>query len=130
MEEIADLTPILGASSYERLEKEGFLQWPVPAHDRPGTPYRHKGRFSRGLGRFHAIEFQEALELADEEVPLILTTGRLMFHWHTGTMTRRSEKLNQGVPEAYGEIHLDDAARIGLDGAKRVRVSSRREKSN
>ena len=134
MDEIAQLTPIYGGVSYERLEKEGFLQWPVPAADHPGTPYLHKDKFSRGLGHFHAIHFQEAAELPDEEYPFILTTGRLMFHWHTGTMTRRSEKLHQEVPEAYVEMHPDDAARIRLDGAKRcpehvegrVRVASRR----
>jgi predicted molibdopterin-dependent oxidoreductase YjgC len=64
--------------------------------------------------------------LPDDEYPFLLTTGRLMFHWHTGTMTRRSEKLHQEVPEAYVEIHPDDAARIGLNGAGRVRISSRR----
>ncbi len=126
MEEIAQLTPIYGGVSYERLEKEGFLQWPVPSADHPGTPYLHKGKFSRGLGHFYAIHFQEAAELPDEEYPFILTTGRLMFHWHTGTMTRRSEKLHQEVPEAYVEMHPDDAAGIGLNGAKRVRVASRR----
>ena len=126
MDEIAPLTPIYGGVSYERLEKLGFLQWPVPAPDHPGTPYLHKGKFSRGLGRFHAIHFQEAAELPDEEYPFILTTGRLMFHWHTGTMTRRSEKLEQEVPEAYVEMHPDDAEHIGLDNARRVKVSSRR----
>jgi len=126
MSEIATVTPIYGGVSYDRLEREGFLQWPVPAADHPGTPYLHKGKFSRGLGRFHAIEFKEAAELPNEEYPFILTTGRLMFHWHTGTMTRRSEKLEQEVPQAYVEMHPDDTARIGLDGAKRVRVSSRR----
>jgi len=126
MSEIASLTPIYGGVSYERLEKEGFLQWPVPTPDHPGTPYLHKGKFTRGLGRFHAIHFQEAAELPDEEYPFILTTGRLMFQWHTGTMTRRSEKLEQEVPEAYVEMHPDDTERIGLNGAKRVRVASRR----
>ena len=86
----------------------------MPAPDHPGTPYLHKGKFSLGLGHFHAIHFQEAAELPDEEYPFTLTTGRLMFHWHTGTMTRRSEKLEQEVPEAYMEIHPDDAAHIGL----------------
>jgi len=140
MEEVAQVTPIYGGVSYERLEKKGFLQWPVPTLDHPGTPYLHKGKFSRGLGHFHAIHFREAAELPDEEYPLILTTGRLMFHWHTGTMTRRSEKLEQEVPEAYVEMHPDDAARI-FDAGRigllpprargglregRVRVASRR----
>jgi formate dehydrogenase alpha subunit len=126
MDESASLTPIYGGVSYERLEELGFLQWPVPTADHPGTPYLHKGKFSRGLGHFHALEFKEAAELPDEEYSFILTTGRLMFHWHTGTMTRRSEKLHQEVPEAYVEMHPEDTARIGLDGTKRVRVASRR----
>ena len=134
MDEIARVTPIYGGVSYERLEQAGFLQWPVPTPDHPGTPYLHKGKFSRGLGHFHAIEFKEAAELPDEAYPFILTTGRLMFHWHTGTMTRRSEKLEQEVPEAYVEMHPDDAAHIGLlppcerGGARggRVLVASRR----
>ncbi len=126
MAEIAQVTPIYGGVSYERLDREGSLQWPVPTADSPGTPFLHKGKFSRGLGKFHAIPFQEAAELPDDEYPFILTTGRLMFHWHTGTMTRRSKKLEQEVPEAYVELHPDDAASIGLNGAKRVRVASRR----
>jgi formate dehydrogenase alpha subunit len=126
MDEIAKLTPIYGGVNYERLQEKGFLQWPVPSIDHPGTAYLHKGKFSRGLGHFHAINFQEAAELPDEEYPFLLTTGRLMFHWHTGTMTRRSKKLHQEVPEAYVEIHPDDAARIGLNGTRRVRVASRR----
>jgi predicted molibdopterin-dependent oxidoreductase YjgC len=126
MDEIAALTPIYGGVSYKRLDEEGSLQWPVPTADHPGTPYLHKGMFSRGLGRFHAIEFQEAVELPDDEYPFTLTTGRMMFHWHTGTMTRRSEKLEREAPNPYVELHPEDAARIGLNGAKRVRVASRR----
>ena len=126
MAETAAVTPIYGGVSYERLEEEGSLQWPVPSADHPGTPFLHKGKFSRGRGHFHAIHFQEAVELPDEEYPFTLTTGRLMFHWHTGSMTRRTEKLEQEVPEAYVEIHPDDAERIGLNGSRRVRVASRR----
>ncbi len=126
LDEIAQVTPIYGGASYQRLEKEGFLQWPVPTPDHPGTPYLHKDKFSRGLGHFHAIQFLEAAELPDDEYPFILTTGRMMFQFHTGTMTRRSEKLDQEAAEAYVEIHPDDAARIGLNGEKRVRVASRR----
>ena len=85
-----------------------------------------------GRGRFSPAEVIPPAELPDEEYPFLLTTGRIMFHWHTGTMTRRSEKLEQEVPEAYVEIHPDDAARIfdaaqiGLNGNKRVKVASRR----
>ncbi len=126
MDEIASLTPIYGGVSYERLERDSFLQWPVPDADHPGTPFLHQGKFSRGLGKFHALQFQEAAELPDDEYPFILTTGRIMFHFHTGTMTRRSEKLDQEVPEAYVELHPKDAAQIGLNGSRRVRVASRR----
>ena len=126
MDEIAALTPIYGGVSYERLEREGFLQWPVPSADHPGTPYLHKGRFSRGVGHFSAVEFQEPAEEPDEEYPLTLTTGRIMFHWHTGSMTRRSEKLDQEVPEGYVEISPEDADKLGLRKSARVRVISRR----
>jgi formate dehydrogenase alpha subunit len=132
MDEIAQLTPIYGGVSYERLEQAGFLQWPCPTPDHAGTPYLHKGKFSRGLGQFHPIEYKGPAELPDKDYPFTLTTGRLMFHWHTGTMTRRSEKLHQEVPEAYVEMHPDDAVKVGLDlrvagnGGRRVRVISRR----
>jgi predicted molibdopterin-dependent oxidoreductase YjgC len=98
----------------------------VPTADHPGTPYLHKGRFSRGQGRFHAIPFMEAQELPDDEYTFILTTGRQMFHFHTGSMTRRTAKLEQEAPDAYVEIHPKDAKRIGLNGSGRVRVTSRR----
>ena len=126
MDEIAALTPIYGGSSYERLEGEGFLQWPVPTADHPGTPYLHKGKFSRGLGRFTAVEFKEPAEAPDDEYPLTLTTGRIMFHYHTGSMTRRSEKLDQEVPEGYVEISPEDANRLGLGKSEPIRVVSRR----
>jgi len=126
MDEIAALTPIYGGVSYQRLEQEGFLQWPVPTADHPGTVYLHKGKFSRGLGHFSAVEFQEPDEAPDEEYPLLLTTGRIMFHYHTGSMTRRSEKLNQEVPEGYVEISPEDAERLGLAKSEQVRVVSRR----
>jgi formate dehydrogenase alpha subunit len=126
MDEIAALTPIYGGVSYERLDREGDLQWPVPTADHPGTPFLHKGKFSRGLGHFSAIEFKAPAEAPDEEYPLLLTTGRIMFHYHTGSMTRRSEKLDQEVPEGYVEISPEDAERLGLDKSEPVRVVSRR----
>jgi predicted molibdopterin-dependent oxidoreductase YjgC len=75
---------------------------------------------------FTAIPYKPPAEIPDTEYPFTLTTGRLMFHFHTGTMTRRSKKLHSEVPEAYIEIHPDDAQRIGLNGSRRVRVVSRR----
>jgi formate dehydrogenase alpha subunit len=126
MEEIASVTPSYGGITYARLEELGGLQWPCPAIDHPGTPYLHKGKFTRGLGLFTGIPFKEAAELPDEDFPYVLTTGRVMFHFHTGTMTRRSDKLVSEVPEAYVEINPEDAKRVGLNGHKRVRVASRR----
>jgi len=126
MEEINKLTPSYGGITYERLEELGSLQWPCPAVDHPGTTYLHKGKFTRGLGKFFALEFKEANELPNDEYPFTLTTGRLMFHFHTGSMTRRSKKLDSEVPEAYVEINVKDAGKIGLNGNKRVRVTSRR----
>jgi formate dehydrogenase alpha subunit len=126
MEEIASLTPIYGGVSYERIEREGFLQWPCRDPEDPGTPFLHKERFARGKGRFHAIKFKEAEELPDDEYPFILTTGRTIFHWHTGTMTRRSEKLEKEVPENYVEINPQDARKLGLRRMEKVRIISRR----
>jgi len=126
MAEIAELTPIYGGINYKRLAGGAVLQWPCPTDDHPGTPYLHKEKFSRGKGKFHPIAFKEPAETTDKDYPLILTTGRIMFHFHTGTMSRRSEKLNQEVSEAYIEMHPEDAIRVGLNGNKKVKVSSRR----
>jgi formate dehydrogenase alpha subunit len=126
MDEIAALTPIYGGASFTRLDQEGFLQWPVPTADHPGTPYLHKDRFSRGLGHFTPVTFKEPNEAPDEEYPFTLTTGRIMFHYHTGSLTRRSEKLDQEVPEGYVEISPEDADRLGLGKSEPVRVISRR----
>jgi formate dehydrogenase alpha subunit len=126
MKEVAELTPIYGGFTYQRLREEAVLQWPCPSDDHPGTPYLHKDNFSRGLGKFHPIVFKEPAETTDDSYPLILTTGRIMFHFHTGTMSRRADKLNQEVSEAYIEIHPDDAASIGLNGNNKVKVTSRR----
>ncbi|MGQ9456651.1 MAG: formate dehydrogenase subunit alpha, partial [Anaerolineae bacterium] len=126
LDEIAALMPIYGGVSRARLEEVGFLQWPCPTPDHPGTPYLHKEKFSRGLGRFVPVEYREPEELPDEEYPFVLTTGRSMFHFHTGSMTRRSEKLHQEVPEAYVELNPKDAERLGVQRGGRVRIRSRR----
>ena len=126
MDEIAALTPIYGGVSYKRLEERGFLQWPCRSANDPGTPYLHKDHFVRGKGKFTPVHYKEPAELPDEEYPLILTTGRMMFHWHTGTMTRRSEKLAKEVPEGYAEISPQDAEALGIGRGQRMRLVSRR----
>ncbi len=126
MAEAASLTPAYGGVTYQRLEELGCLQWPVPTADHAGTPYLHKDKFSRGLGHFTPVGFKEPEELPDEEYPLTLTTGRMMFHWHTGTMTRRSEKLHREVPDGYVEISPEDAEALGIGKSEIIRLVSRR----
>lgn len=127
MEEIAELTPIYGGISYPRIEKIG-LQWPCPDRDHPGTPYLYKDTFSRGLGKFHPVTFIPPREMPDEEYPLILTTGRMLQHWHTGTMTRKSVVLDDLVPHGQLEMHPEDASMLGLQNGDQTAVSSRRGK--
>ncbi len=125
MDEIATVTPIYRGVSYARLEGDG-LRWPVPAADHPGTPILHVERFSRGLGRFHVVEHRPPAEEPDAEYPLLLTTGRVLYHWHTGTMTRRSPTLTDQGNEPFVEISEADAERLGVHHDQMVRVASRR----
>ncbi len=125
-EEMKALTPSYAGMSYARLAGKG-LQWPCPTEDHPGTPFLHKdGKFSRGKGLFSAIDFKEPRENPDDEYPLILTTGRNLFHYHTGTMTRRSSALDQHVPEAELEINPALADRMGIENGEVVKLSTRR----
>lgn len=128
MDEIAQITPIYGGISFDRLEEEG-LQWPCPNQSHPGTPYLHKdGNFSRGKGRFHPIKFKPPAETPDEKYPFILTTGRILFQWHSGTMTRRTPTLETQAPSAYVEINTQDASRLGFISEQMVEVATRRGK--
>ena len=125
LEEIAALTPSYGGISFERLDG-GPLQWPCPSKDHPGTPILHRERFTRGLGKFHAVEYLPPRELPDEDYPFLLCTGRILEHFHTGTMSRRSEVLDKLVSVGAIEINPADAERIGAGDDRRVRVTSRR----
>jgi len=126
MKEIAELTPIYGGITYERLDSGGILAWPCPTSDHPGTKFLHKGTFTRGKGRFFAIDFKEPAEMPDEEFPFILTTGRLMFQYHTGTMSRRIPSLEKEASKGFVELHPQDAQRLGVKQGQRVAVNSRR----
>ena len=125
MGEINGLTPSYAGITYERIEEEG-LQWPCPSTDHPGTKYLHKDKFSRGLGLFSAIDYRPSEELPDDEYPFILTTGRVLYHFHTATMTRRSEGLNERYPESLAEINSKDAKKLGIKEGGFITVSSRR----
>jgi len=124
-DEIASVVPIYGGITYDRLEA-GPLQWPCPDRNHPGTPYLHKGKFARGLGKFHPVEYVSPKELPDDDWPLLLTTGRILEHFHTGTMTRRSRVLDELVSVGAIEVNPDDAAKLGFADGETVRVSSRR----
>jgi predicted molibdopterin-dependent oxidoreductase YjgC len=124
-DEMAALTPQYAGMSHERLE-QGSLQWPCPTPEHPGTAILHVGEFARGKGLFSAVDYKEPAELPDEEYPFILSTGRILFHWHGGTLSRRSPALEGMAPEAEVEIHPEDAERLGLREGQTVRVQSRR----
>ena len=124
-DEIASVTPIYGGISLERIDKEAPA-WPCPDKDHPGTLFLHEGGFKRGRGKFHPTPFREAAELPDEEYPFLFTTGRLLYHFHTGTMSRRTAGLEELAPPVPFEIHPDDAAREGIAAGDRVELASRR----
>jgi len=124
-DEIAALTPTMSGISYARLERGG-IQWPCPAPEHPGTPILHKEKFTRGLGRFTPLAFREPAEAPDAAYPFLLNTGRLLQHWHGGTLSRRSVGLNWIVPEGEIQINTADGARLGIATGELIRVSSRR----
>lgn len=126
MDEIAKLTPIYEGISYERLDNGERLAWPCPSKEHPGTKFLHKDAFTRGKGRFFAMDYKEPAELVDDEYPFVLTTGRLMFQFHTGTMTRRVPALEREVPTGFVEINPEDARKLSIGQGEKVKVKSRR----
>ena len=125
MDEINALTPSYGGITYARLDKEDLV-WPCPTKDHPGTPILHVGRFARGQGVFFSIEYQPSAELPDMDYPFVLTTGRVHWHYHTGTMSRKGTALNRMYPEALAEINEEDAKRLRVADGDYVNIVSRR----
>lgn len=123
--ELASVTPQYVGISHARLENGG-LQWPCPTPDHPGTQVLHVGRFARGKGLFCPVDYRPPMEETDAEFPFILSTGRILFHWHGGTLTRRSPGLDAMAPEAEVEINPADAQDYGIGDGDRVQVTSRR----
>ena len=125
MDEASALSPSYGGISYQRLEGDG-LQWPCPNPDHPGTAYLHRGQFTRGKGKFNLVDYRPSMELPDADYPLILTTGRVLCHYHTGTMTRKVNDLNILRQEELVEINPQDARSLGIEDGEIVEVRSRR----
>ncbi len=125
-EEMRAVTPDFYGITYERIAREGGgVHWPCPALDHPGTPYLFADGFPRGRGKFWALNFTADSEMPDDEYPYHLTTGRVLYHWHGGTMTRRS-RLDAAYPEPVVEVHPSDARKLGLADSDWIEVTSRR----
>lgn len=127
MEEISKVTPSYAGITYERIEEDG-IHWPCPSLDHPGTPILHTVQFPIGKGVFHPIEYIPPAEMIDAEYPLYLTTGRVLYQYHTGSMTRKTEGLNERAPETFIEISLADANQYNLQDGTMVNIESRRGK--
>jgi formate dehydrogenase major subunit len=125
-EEIRAVTPSMAGITYERLEREGGINWPCTEEGHPGTGVLFEEDFPSGRGKLVACEWKPAHEVEDEEYPFVLNTGRMLEHWHTGVMTRRSKALHGLQPEAIVDMHPDDLAAIGGKHGGFVRVTSRR----
>jgi predicted molibdopterin-dependent oxidoreductase YjgC len=119
------LTPDFGGITYERIDREGGVHWPCPSEDHPGSPYLFEDTFPRGRGKFWEVDYGQNSEMPDAEYPFILSTGRVLYHWHGGAMSRRSN-LDAIWPEATVEMHPTDAERLGLVTGDWVDVRSRR----
>ena len=118
-----------GGITYERLDRDMGVFWPCPTEDHPGTPRLFEGgRFGHpdGRARFHAVEYRPPAEDVDDEYPIILTTGRVVSQFLSGTQTRRIGPLVAQQPEPKVEMHPRLAARLGIADGERVRVVSRR----
>lgn len=125
MDEIATLTPQYGGIDFKRIDKIG-IQWPCPTKDHPGTKLLHADKFSRGRGLFKGIEYTEAAEMADKEYPLVLTTGRILYQFHSMTMTDKTEGIQKLAPESYIEMNPKLAEELNIENGEMVKVISRR----
>ena len=124
-DEMALLTPEFQGITHARIHRENGVHWPCPTPEHPGTPYLFSATFPSGKGRLTPLDYRPGSELPDAEYPFTLSTGRVLYHWHGGTMTRRS-KLDEIYPEPTVEIHPDDAQRLEIGAGDWIRVRSRR----
>ena len=124
--EINALTPQYAGITHQRIQAGERLQWPCPSVDHTGTTYLHKDQFTRGKGLFSAVEHIDAKELPDGQYPFVLMTGRTLYHYHTGTMTRKTKVLPRYVRDAYVEMCPEDIKALGIANGEIVKISSRR----
>ena len=124
-DEMAGLSPIFGGINYERIDKIG-LQWPCFDFDHCGTKFLHEASFTRGRGKFFALDYRHPAEEPDREYPFFLTTGRVLYHYNVGTMTLRSAGSLQKSPENFCEVNPADAKKIGVKDGDRIKVMTRR----
>ena len=124
-DEMASLTPSYGGMSFERNCDVG-LQWPCPTPEHPGTMFLHQGRFTRGKGLMHVIKFRPPAEVPDDDYPFVLSTGRTLYNYNIGNMTRKSGAISQKQNANFVEMHAADARKLGLTDGGKARVSTRR----
>ena len=127
-EEIRKTVPQYSGITYERLKKAGGIQWPCPKEDHPGTDTMFGEKFGTpdGLGHFQVVEYKQPTEIPDEEYPYVFSNGRIIFHYHSGSMTRRTEKLNNEINKAIVEINDEDAREKGIKAGDEIILKSRR----
>jgi formate dehydrogenase alpha subunit len=124
--EVNRLVPQYAGITYGRLQRGEKLQWPCPNPEHPGTKFLHRDKFTRGLGKFFAIDYIPPAEWPDAKYPFLLSTGRLLYHYHTGSMSRRTVALPQYVPGPFMEMHPLDMKKLGIADKEQVKVSTRR----
>jgi predicted molibdopterin-dependent oxidoreductase YjgC len=124
-DETAALTPSYAGMSYERIDKVG-LQWPCPTKDHPGTAFLHEGRFTRGKGALAPIGFRPPAEVPDETYPFVLSTGRTLYNYNAGNMTRKSATIRQKENRNFVEMNVADAQELGITNGGFARVTTRR----
>jgi formate dehydrogenase major subunit len=126
IDEVNRMVPQYAGITYDRLMRGDKLQWPCPNPEHPGTKFLHRDKFTRGLGKFFAIDYIPPAEWPDAKYPFLLSTGRLLYHYHTGSMSRRTVALPQYVPGPFMEIHYADLKKLGISSGEKVKVSTRR----
>lgn len=126
LDEINKVVPSYRGITYERISSQEKIQWPCPDINHPGTMYLHKDQFARGKGKFHPVDFIPPDEWPDENYPFLLSTGRIIFHYHSGSMTRKVASLNNFAPEPFVEISEIDMNKLGVRDGDQVKIISRR----